>query len=254
MILVVVGTAMMWVGWLGFNACAAKTVSRQAAMAVVNTQISAAFGGISWVLMDYHLDSEWSIVGLCSGVVAGLVTVTPGAGYVHPWAASLFGIFGGICCNFGTQLKFYLATDDALDVLAIHGVGGFVGTLLTGIFASRGLEPNARGGFVDGNYMQLIDQLIAVAAGAIYSFVVSYLILILLNRTKGLQLRVPPEHELVGLDIVEHDEFAYDVSDFFATEGPEVPPEVQSYSDDPDRGDSDRGGPFLNSSMFPGRL
>lgn len=250
MILVVVGTALMWVGWLGFNSGAALGLSRQAIVAAVNTQLSAAFGGVTWVLLDFHLDSEWSIVGFCSGIVAGLVTVTPGAGYVSPAYAPLFGIVGGLCCNFGTQLKFFLGVDDALDVLAIHGVGGIVGTLATGIFASQDLDPRGRGGLIHGNPMQLVYQLVVAAAGTAWSFGVSYVLLFLINRVKGLHLRVDRDAELIGLDLVEHDEFAYDITELVPTE-PGVLPDVQSYSDDPDRPEAERFYP--DDSLFPGR-
>lgn len=133
---VVLGTVFLWVGWFGFNGGSALAANNRAAMACVVTHLAACTGGLTWILLDYRLEKKWSTVGFCSGAIAGLVAITPGAGYVTPWSAFVFGLVGGICCNFATKLKFVLGIDEGLDVFAEHGVGGIVGNLLTGIFAA----------------------------------------------------------------------------------------------------------------------
>lgn len=133
---IVLGTVLMWVGWLGFNGGSAMGANLRAVVAVANTILAAGMGGVSWVGLDYRLERKWSVVGFCSGVVAGLVTITPGSGYVPPWAAVIYGIVGGAACNYATKLKFVLGVDDALDIFAEHAVGGVVGNILTGFFAA----------------------------------------------------------------------------------------------------------------------
>lgn len=133
---VVLGTVFLWVGWFGFNGGSALAANLRAVMACIVTHIAACVGGLTWVLLDYRLERKWSTVGFCSGAIAGLVAITPAAGYVPPWSAFIFGVVGGISCNFATKLKFLLGIDEALDVFAEHGVGGIVGNLLTGIFAA----------------------------------------------------------------------------------------------------------------------
>lgn len=133
---VVLGTVFLWVGWFGFNGGSALGSNMRAVMALIVTHLSASMGAITWCLLDYRLERKWSTVGFCSGAIAGLVAITPAAGYVPPWAAVIFGIVGGVCCNFATKLKFLLGIDDGLDIFAEHGVGGIVGNLLTGLFAA----------------------------------------------------------------------------------------------------------------------
>jgi len=133
---VVLGTVFLWVGWFGFNGGSALAANLRAVMACLVTHISACVGGFTWCLLDYRLERKWSTVGFCSGVIAGLVAITPGAGYVPPWSAVVFGVVGAVACNFGTKLKFLLGIDEALDVFAEHAIGGIVGNLLTGLFAA----------------------------------------------------------------------------------------------------------------------
>lgn len=133
---IVIGTVFLWVGWFGFNAGSALSANLRAIMAAVCTNLAACVGGITWCLVDYRLERKWSTVGFCSGVIAGLVVITPGSGYVPAWAAVIFGICGGICCNYATKLKYFLRCDDALDIFAVHGVGGFIGNILTALFAA----------------------------------------------------------------------------------------------------------------------
>ena len=133
---IVVGTVFLWFGWVGFNAGSALAANMRAVMATVVTNLAASVGGITWCLLDYRLERKWSTVGFCSGVVAGLVAITPGSGYVPAWAAVVFGVVAGIGCNYATKLKYLINCDDALDIFAVHAVGGFIGNLLTALFAA----------------------------------------------------------------------------------------------------------------------
>jgi ammonium transporter, Amt family len=133
---VVLGTVFLWVGWFGFNGGSALASNLRAVMACLVTNLAASMGGITWVLLDYRLEQKWSTIGFCSGAISGLVAITPGSGFVTPWAAVVFGIVGATACNFATKIKFLIGVDDALDVFAVHAVGGMVGNILTGIFAA----------------------------------------------------------------------------------------------------------------------
>lgn len=133
---IIIGTVFLWVGWFGFNAGSALSANMRAVMAAVNTNLAASVGGVTWCLLDYRLERKWSAVGFCSGVVAGLVAITPGSGFVPAWSAVIFGAVAGSACNYATKVKFYLGIDDALDIFAVHGIGGFVGNILTGFFAA----------------------------------------------------------------------------------------------------------------------
>ncbi|KAK4196229.1 ammonium transporter AmtB-like domain-containing protein [Triangularia verruculosa] len=212
---VVLGTVFLWVGWFGFNGGSALAANTRAVMACLVTHISACVGGFTWCLLDYRLEKKWSTVGFCSGVIAGLVAITPAAGYVPPWSAVIFGVCGGVICNFATKLKFLIGIDEPLDVFAEHGVGGIVGNLLTGIFAAdwiAALDGSTKiaGGWVNQNYIQLGYQLADSVAGFAYSFVMTCVICFLMNLVPGLSLRVSPEVEEIGLDDAELGEFAYD--------------------------------------------
>ena len=133
---VIIGTVFLWVGWFGFNAGSALSANMRAVMAAVVTNLAASVGGVTWCVLDYRLERKWSAVGFCSGVVAGLVAITPGSGYVPAWSAVVYGVVGGAACNYATKIKFVLGIDDALDIFAVHGIGGLVGNLLTGFFAA----------------------------------------------------------------------------------------------------------------------
>lgn len=133
---VILGTVFLWVGWFGFNAGSALSANLRAVMAAVVTNLAAATGGVTWCLLDYRLEGKFSAVGFCSGVVSGLVAITPGSGYVPAWSAVVFGVVGAAACNWGTKIKYWLGIDDALDIFAVHCLGGLVGNLLTGLFAA----------------------------------------------------------------------------------------------------------------------
>ena len=212
---IVLGTLFLWVGWTGFNAGSALAANMRAVMAAVVTNIAAATGGIAWCAMDYRLEGKFSAVGLCSGIVAGLVAITPGSGYVPPWSSFIYGVLAGTVCNYATKLKALLKIDDALDIFAIHGVGGFLGDLLTGFFASKDIASldgvtSISGGWVDRHWVQFAIQLADGTSGMAYSFVVSCAILFVISYIPGMHLRSNDAAETLGMDECEIGEFAYD--------------------------------------------
>ncbi|KAI1746067.1 ammonium transporter [Xylaria scruposa] len=212
---IVLGTVFLWVGWFGFNGGSALASNLRAVMACIVTHLAASVGGITWVLLDYRLEKKWSVVGFCSGAISGLVAITPASGYVTPWAAVIFGVVGGIGCNVATKLKFVMGADDALDIFAVHGIGGIIGNLLTGLFAADYIAALdgfsvIPGGWINHNYIQLAYQIADSVAGFSYSFVLTCVILFLLNLIPGLSLRVAPEEEDIGIDDIQLGEFAYD--------------------------------------------
>ncbi|PKS06390.1 hypothetical protein jhhlp_007138 [Lomentospora prolificans] len=212
---IVIGTVFLWVGWFGFNAGSALGANLRSIIAAAVTNLAACAGGITWCVLDYRLEKKWSTVGFCSGVVAGLVSITPGSGYVPVWAAVVFGVLGAGFANYATKLKFILQIDDALDIFAVHGIGGLVGNICTGIFASREIAhlDNVQliaGGWLDRHWMQLAYQLADSFAGGAYSFVGTCAILLVMNLIPGLRLRAGEEAEILGIDDAEIGEFAYD--------------------------------------------
>lgn len=223
---VVLGTAFLWFGWFGFNGGSALSANLRAAMACTVTNLAAAVGAVTWLVMDYRLERKFSALGFCSGAVAGLVAITPAAGFVGPGPAVAIGFLGGVSCNLASHLKFIFNFDDAVDVFAVHGVGGYVGSLLTGLFAESyiaGLDGATEidGGWMNHNWIQLGYQLADATAGAAWSFCVTYLILFIMDRIPGLSLRVDPEVELQGLDAAEIGELAYYHVDKIVTVDPE---------------------------------
>ncbi|BFZ57598.1 ammonium transporter Amt1 [Savitreella phatthalungensis] len=212
---VVLGTVFLWFGWFGFNGGSALGANLRAVMACVVTNLAAATGGLTWMLWDYRLERKWSVVGFCSGAVSGLVAITPASGFVQPWAAFVIGVCGGTACNWATKLKYWIRVDDALDIFASHAVGGIVGGILTGLFASSSVAAldgasQIPGGWIDHHYIQLGYQLAGICAGAAWSFTVSCILLAIMNFIPGLSLRVTEDEEIRGIDEVEHGEFAFD--------------------------------------------
>ncbi|KAK8156292.1 putative ammonium transporter [Phyllosticta citrichinensis] len=216
---IVIGTVFLWVGWFGFNAGSAGAANLRAVMAAVVTNLAACVGGITWCLIDYRLEKKWSTVGFCSGVIAGLVAITPGSGFVPAWAAVIFGIVGGAFCNYATKLKYFFRADDALDIFAVHGVGGFVGNILTAFFAADYIAhldgtTEIDGGWINHHWVQLGYQLADSIAGGAYSFGGTCIILgalgFLGNYVPIFRLRVSEEEEVLGIDDCELGEFAYD--------------------------------------------
>lgn len=212
---IVIGTVFLWVGWFGFNGGSALSANMRAVMASVNTNIAASVGGLTWCLIDYRLERKWSTVGFCSGVVAGLVAITPGSGFVPAWSAVIYGIVGAAAANFATKIKLLVNIDDALDIFAIHGIGGLVGDLLTGLFAADYIAhldgtTVIPGGWLNRHWVQIAIQLADGVTGMTYSFVGTCAILFVLSYIPGMHLRATEEEEIMGMDDCEIGEFAYD--------------------------------------------
>src|SRR5450830_1138845 len=194
--LTMAGAGLLWIGWFGFNAGSAVAADGRAGLAMAVTHIAASAGAISWMLGEWVVRKRPSLLGLCSGLVAGLVAITPAAGYVTPRAAVLFGAVAGLACYWGaTGLKRLLKTDDSLDVFGVHGVGGIVGSLMTGLFASKA---------VSGVSGSVTTQLVGVVAVVLYSAVMSLLLMWVTKLIVG--LRVDEQSEIIGLDISQHRE------------------------------------------------
>ncbi|KAG2515075.1 hypothetical protein JM18_007719, partial [Phytophthora kernoviae] len=208
--LVLLGCTFLWFGWFGFNGGSAAAADGIAALAAINTHLSASAGFLTWVLLEYAIHRKIDPCGAACGAVAGMVTITPGSGYVYPWASLIFGIVGAIVGFGAVQVKNRLRYDDTLDVFAIHGCCGFVGGLLTGLFATSDVNPNIIGGAFYGHGMQFVYQLVAQCVAASYAFFVTMAILVALKYTVG--LRVSEDKEINGLDISYHGGLAYDYS------------------------------------------
>jgi len=205
--LTVLGAGMLWVGWFGFNAGSALAANGTAGMAMLVTHIGAAMGALAWMCMEWWRYGKPSVLGIATGMVAGLGTITPASGFVGPIGALVIGLCAGIVCFLATQyLKRSLQIDDSLDVSPVHGVGGMLGTLLTGVFVSAGL---GGAGFAEGMDMgkQLAVQAAGVGAAVAWCGVVTLLILKLLDAILG--LRVGEEQETEGLDLAQHGERGY---------------------------------------------
>ncbi|EQC41997.1 hypothetical protein SDRG_00844 [Saprolegnia diclina VS20] len=206
--LVMIGTTLLWFGWFGFNAGSEGAADGVAAIAAINTHLAASAGFLTWAFVDYLSSGKVDPCGAASGAVAGLVCITPGCGYVFPWAAVIFGILGATTGFAAVRMKNRLGYDDTLDSFAIHGCAGFVGGLLTGLFATPDVNPAIVGGAFYGHSMQFVYQLVAQCVTAGYSFVVTTLLLLALKHTIG--LRVSKEKEILGMDAVYHGGLAYD--------------------------------------------
>ena len=199
----VIGASLLWVGWFGFNAGSALSAGTAAGMAMAVTQIAAASATVSWMLVEWFARGKPSVLGLVSGAVGGLVAITPAAGFVDPMGALFIGLISGVACYWGaTSLKKAFGYDDSLDAFGVHGVGGIVGAVLTGVFAVEAIGGTA--GAVEGNLTQVWIQVQGVLATIIYCGVGSYLLLKIIDFTMG--LRVTEEEEIEGLDINLHGE------------------------------------------------
>jgi Amt family ammonium transporter len=208
--LAVIGASLLWVGWFGFNAGSAAAAGGRAGMAMAVTQIAAAGAALAWMFAEWGMRGKPSVLGIISGAVAGLVAITPASGFVMPGGALIIGVVAGLICFWAsTSLKRKLGYDDSLDVFGVHGVGGIVGAILTGVFAVGALSateatPAGYQGLLEGNAAQMITQLIAVGFTVVYTAVVSFVILKIVDATIG--LRVADDEERDGLDISLHGE------------------------------------------------
>ncbi|MEW5873802.1 MAG: ammonium transporter [Candidatus Zixiibacteriota bacterium] len=205
--LVALGTGLLWFGWYGFNAGSQLKVDAVTGVAFLNTDIAASFAGPVWMLLAWIIEKKPKFLGLLTGAVAGLATITPCAGYVTPASAALIGILAGVICYFAVNLKNRLHWDDALDVWGVHGVGGALGIILLGIMASTAVNPAGADGLLRGGSGFFIKQLITVVVSSIYAFAFTYIMLILINRVTRVQTSEGEEE--AGLDASLHGETAY---------------------------------------------
>jgi Amt family ammonium transporter len=203
--LALIGAAILWFGWFGFNAGSALTANASAALALLNTHLAAAAGALAWMLAAWARVGRPGSLGFASGAVAGLVAVTPAAGYVAPWASIVIGALAGLFCYAALEYRVRHGIDESLDAWAVHGVGGLWGSIATGIFA----DPTAGGarGLIYGGVAQFAAQLVDAAVAVAYSMLATYMIYKLVDKMIG--IRVGEEEEYVGLDLAQHGEEAY---------------------------------------------
>jgi Amt family ammonium transporter len=201
------GAGLLWFGWFGFNAGSAPSSGHVAALAFVTTHLGASGGALGWLAVEWRHRGKPTALGVASGLVAGLATITPAAGFVAPWAALVIGLAAGAVCYRAVLLKDHFGYDDSLDAFGVHGVGGVLGALLTGVFAQKVLNADGADGALFGNVHQLVVQATACAATGVYSIALTFGIVKAIDRTIG--LRVPEADEREGLDATQHGEEAY---------------------------------------------
>jgi Amt family ammonium transporter len=201
------GTGILWFGWFGFNGGSALAADGVAATAFVATHLGGMAGMLMWVVMEWIFHRKATTLGAASGAIAGLATITPTAGFVGPNAAIIIGCIAGVVCYLAVNLKTRLGLDDSLDVVGIHGVGGIVGTICLGLFASTAVNPGGVDGLFFGNASQVGKQLLGVVVVAGYAFVISWILFKVIHSTLG--MRLTDEAEVGGMDYAEHSETAY---------------------------------------------
>ena len=205
----VLGAGLLWFGWFGFHAGSALASGALASSAFTATHLATCAATLSWVGTEWLVRGKPTTLGAASGAVAGLVAITPASGYVGPMSAIIIGILAGVICYLAVLAKPKLGYDDSLDVVGVHCIGGIVGALCTGLFASKLVNPAGGDGLFFGNPGQLLIQFIAVAATLVFSFVISFILFKVLDATMG--LRVSPEDEVAGLDLSQHQEAGYNL-------------------------------------------
>lgn len=208
--LVLLGAGLLWFGWFGFDAGSALAADGLAATAFFNTQVAAAAAVLAWLLVERLRDRETTTLGAASGAIAGLVAITPACAFVDPLGAIAVGAVAGAACAFAVGLKYRLGFDDALDVVGLHLVGGAVGSLLIGFLATAAVTDGPSGLLYGGGPALLGKQVVAVAAVGAYSFVMSYLLGLAVDRVIG--FRVAADEEIRGLDLAQHAESAYELT------------------------------------------
>ncbi|MWN77817.1 ammonium transporter [Labilibaculum sp. A4] len=204
--LVAIGTGLLWFGWYGFNAGSELDVNNITTLAFLNTDVAASFAAITWLIIEWSREGKPKFVGLLTGAVAGLATITPAAGFVPLWAAMLIGILAGALCYLAVQLKNKWGWDDALDVWGVHGMGGVFGTILLGVFASSSI--NGQSGLLEGDGAFFFKEVVAVLISATYAFIFTYLMLTIINFITPVKVKMKDEDD--GLDASLHGERAYD--------------------------------------------
>ena len=201
--LAVIGTGLLWVGWFGFNGGSALQANSRAVMAIFSTHLAACAGALTWTAIEWITRRKPSVLGMISGAVAGLGTITPASGFVEPWHGIVIGVMAGAICYWAcTSLKHRFNYDDTLDVFGIHGIGGLLVTLMTGIFATSAIGGTA--GLIEGNPKLLLTQLYGVAVVFVWTGGMTFVLLKVVDALAG--LRVSHEHEVEGLDITQHGE------------------------------------------------
>jgi ammonium transporter, Amt family len=206
--LIAIGTGLLWFGWYGFNAGSELDVNAITGLAFVNTDVAASFAAITWLVIEWSLVKKPKFVGLLTGAVAGLATITPAAGFVSLPSAVIIGVAAGIVCYLAVHLKNKMGWDDALDVWGVHGIGGCLGTILLGVFASKAMNSAGADGLIYGGGGFFFKQAVAVIGACIYAFVFTYLMLAVINKITP--VKVNQEEEDMGLDTSLHGEKAYD--------------------------------------------
>jgi Amt family ammonium transporter len=204
---VALGAALLWFGWFGFNAGSELAVDGITALAFANTQIAAAFAAITWLVLAWHYDGKPSFVELLIGMIAGLATITPAAGFVSPQSAMLIGVAAGVVCYFAVVLRKNLELDDALDVWGVHGVGGALGIVMLGVLASKDVNPNGAAGLITGSTNFFMIQVSALVLACVWAFVFTYGMLWGIDKVTP--VRVSEETERTGLDEALHGELGY---------------------------------------------
>jgi Amt family ammonium transporter len=206
--LVAIGSGLLWFGWYGFNAGSEVAVDKITSIAFLNTDVAASFATVAWVIIEWIREKKPKFVGMLTGSIAGLATITPCAGFVPLWAAALIGTIAGIVCYLAVQLKNKMKWDDALDVWGVHGVGGVLGSILLGVFATKAINPAGADGLLYGDASFLIKQIVAVVIASAYAFIFTYVMLAAINLMT--RVRVSEDEEKQGLDNALHGERAYD--------------------------------------------
>ncbi len=204
--LVAIGTGLLWFGWYGFNAGSELDVDSITTLAFLNTDVAASFAAITWLIIEWTHTGKPKFIGLLTGAVAGLATITPAAGFVPLWAAMIIGILAGVICYIAVHYKNKLGWDDALDVWGVHGMGGVTGTIALGVFASAAV--NGQSGLIEGDSAFFFKEIVAVVIGSAYAFIFTYLMLAAINFITP--VKVTEEQEDSGLDMALHGEQAYD--------------------------------------------
>jgi len=207
MTMTLLGAALLWFGWFGFNAGSAVASGALATSAFVATHIAASAAALSWMFAEWYTRGKPTVLGAASGAVAGLVAITPASGYVSPFAALVIGIIGGLVCFMGIKLKERFGYDDSLDTVGVHGVGGAWGAIATGLFASKLINPGGNDGLFYGNSSLVFIQLLGVLVAVAYSFVMTWMLLKILDKT--MRVRVFGDDEIDGLDLSQHGESGY---------------------------------------------
>ena len=204
------GTGLLWFGWYGFNAGSALDVNAVTGLAFLNTDVAASFAAVTWMIIEWSLQRKPKFVGLLTGAVAGLATITPAAGFVSLPAAVIIGVASGGVCYLAVHLKNRIGWDDALDVWGVHGIGGCLGTIMLGIFASKAMNSGGADGLIYGGGGFFVKQCVAVIGASVFAFVFTYAMLAAINMITKVRKRFRAGRVDLGLDVSLHGEHAYD--------------------------------------------